>query len=115
MTKASKGPPSNVCPERYCFFWLEPGGSADISARVYSSLDEALNEGVFTPFPEGGCRCRFGVCTRLRGATGQRVHQPGLRRPVPARDVRDWYEPCEPALERDGLPHDYFKPNAKDA
>ena len=31
-----------------------------------------------------------------------------VRRPSCLPDARDWYEPCEPELDRAGLPHDYF-------
>jgi hypothetical protein len=111
-----KRPPSNICPERYCFFWMAPGDRADISGGPYSSLEEALREATLTPFPEGGCSCRFGICTRLSAATGRQVHRPPpSRQHFPVENIRDWYEPCEPALERDGLPDDYFVTDAKDA
>jgi hypothetical protein len=95
----SKRLPPNICPERYCFFWIPHGGSADMSGQIQSSVDAAFREGGFASFPEGGCSCTFGICMRLPGAKGE----------------RDWYEPCEPELDADGLPHVYFMPDAKDA
>lgn len=90
-------PPSDFCPGRYCVFWVTPGGSADMSGRIYRSLEDALapHEG-WVKFPKGGCSCSFGVCTRTDPVAGD----------------HDWYEPCEPALERDNLPWFYFIPTA---
>jgi hypothetical protein len=79
-------PPPNVCPERYCFFWIPPGGRAHQKGRWVS-------------FPEGGCSCSLGICTRLPGAKGE----------------RDYYEPCEPELDADGLPHTYFISHENDS
>ena len=42
------------------------------------------------------CRETFGLCIRL----------------VPDKSNTDWYEPCEPELEKHGLPWFYFIPNA---
>jgi hypothetical protein len=97
-TDPGKRPPPNICPQRYCFFWIPPGGSADTSGQLHPSLGEALHKGVFTSFPEGGCSCRLGNCSRLPVANG----------------TRDYYEPCEPELDADGLPHDYFVADAND-
>ncbi len=67
-----------------------------MSGRTYSSVEEALaNSGSLVKFPHGGCSCSFGICTRLDPVAGD----------------RDWYEPCEPKLERDGLPWFYFIPS----
>lgn len=91
-------PPSDQCPGEYCFQWIPPGGSADMSGRSYGSVREALaRRDGWVDFPDGGCSCTFGVCTRLDPVAGD----------------RDWYEPCEPALERDGLPWFYFIPSAE--
>jgi hypothetical protein len=46
-------------------------------------------------FPQGGCSCTFGRCTRLDPVEGD----------------HDWYESCQPALERDGLAWFYFIPS----
>lgn len=89
-------PPADVCPGKYCFQWVSPGGAANMSGRSYRSLQEALNRrDDFVEFPQGGCSCSFGLCTRLDPIAGD----------------RDWYEPCEPELERDGLPWFYFTPS----
>lgn len=89
-------PPADFCPGRYCFLWVPPGGAADLSGRTYSSFQEAITRRAdWTEFPQGGCGCRFGVCTRLDPVAGD----------------HDWYEPFEPALERDGLPWFYFIPS----
>jgi hypothetical protein len=64
-----------------------------MSGRRYASLKEAFkHRDDWVEFPQGGCCCTFGKCTRLDPVEGD----------------HDWYEPCEPALERDGLPWFYF-------
>ena len=64
-----------------------------MSGRLYNSVQEAItHRDDWVEFPQGGCRCSFGLCTRLDHVAGD----------------RDWYEPCEPELERDGLPWFYF-------
>jgi hypothetical protein len=70
-----------------------------MSGQIYSSVDEAFRKAAFTSFPEGGCSCTFGICRRLPGAKSERDH----------------YEPCEPELDADSLPHGYFMTDAKDA
>ncbi|HZY87206.1 MAG TPA: hypothetical protein VFE78_20385 [Gemmataceae bacterium] len=78
--------------------WVPPGGVADMSGRANASLKEALTrQDGWVEFPQGGCSCTFGRCTRL----------------APAEGDHDWYEPCEPALERDGLPWFYFIPSVE--
>jgi hypothetical protein len=78
--------------------WITPGGKADMSGREYSSPEEALARfDEWVEFPEGGCSCTFGRCTRQDPVGGD----------------RDWYEPNEPALERDGLPWFYFIPSVE--
>lgn len=42
------------------------------------------------------CRATFGLCKRL----------------APDKCNKDWYDPCEPELEKNGLPWFYFIPNA---
>lgn len=75
---------------------MAAGGVADLSGRAHRSLEEALRTTKdWTKFPEAGCGCTFGVCTRLDAIAGD----------------RDWYEPNEPALEQDGLPWFYFIPS----
>jgi hypothetical protein len=46
------------------------------------------------------------------------MHTPGwavqqLRSHAGVAGDHDWYEPCKPALERDGLPWFYFLPSAE--
>lgn len=91
-------PPADFCPGRYCFFWVPPGGIADMSGHIYRSLAEAMrrSDGL-VDFPLGGCACSFGLCTRLDPIAGD----------------HDWYEPCEPALKNDGLPWFYFVPSVE--
>ncbi len=89
-------PPANICPGRYCFMWVPPGGAADMSGRSYRSFQEAITwRDDRVEFPHGGCSCSFGLCTRLDPVAGD----------------RDWYEPFERALEQDGLPWFYFTPS----
>lgn len=42
------------------------------------------------------CNSQFGIC----------------KRSIPNENNKDWYEPCEPELEKFGLPWFYFIPNA---
>ena len=85
-------PPEGVCPEKYCFHWVTPGGYADMTGRRYASREEALRNAEWTPFPDGGCSCTLGLCKRFDPVNGS----------------QDFYEPCEPRLEEDGLPWFYF-------
>ncbi len=52
------------CPKEKCFFWIKPGGSADMSGKRYGNIQEALKKGKFTPFPDGGCSCTK-KCSRI--------------------------------------------------
>jgi hypothetical protein len=36
-------PPTDVCPEYYCFNWVSPDGMNQMSGRLYRSLVEALS------------------------------------------------------------------------
>jgi hypothetical protein len=86
-------PLPNICPQEYCFHWVVPGGKASPPGRRYTSSLEALEDSVNWPvWPEGGCACSFGRCTRLDAATGE----------------ADFYEAHEWNLERVGLPWFYF-------
>jgi hypothetical protein len=86
-------PPADICPERYCWHWVPPGGIKDVSGRVYDSVEEAFTQrDGCVEFPDGGCGCSVGFCTRLDPIAGK----------------HDWYESYEPELERDGLPWFYF-------
>jgi len=91
-------PPADFCPGRYCFQWIPPGGAADMSGRSYRSVQESLSSrDGWVEFPDGGCACTFGACNRLDPVAGD----------------HDWYAPCEPTLEGDGLPWFYFIPSAE--
>ncbi len=61
-----------------------------ICTRFYDDIDEALQHA--EPVTEAGCGCSFGVCIRDENKKGE----------------KDWYEPCEPELESQGLPWFYF-------
>jgi hypothetical protein len=89
-------PSLDICPEQYCFFWAKQGDFMDTSGVAHESLDKAFeylshNDG-WLEVKQSRCSCRFGTCKRL-----------GLN-----KDDRDWYEPCEPELKKDGLPWFYF-------
>jgi hypothetical protein len=81
-------PPASVCPERFCFFWLEVGDG--FAPGFHQNLEASFSE--MQLVTEAHCGCSFGVCTRSD----------------PERGDNDWYEPCEPFLERAGLPRFYF-------
>jgi hypothetical protein len=84
---ASERPPPLVCPRRYCFNFVEAGNL--LAPGRHASLDDAVDR--LSTVTEDYCSGSFGRCKRggLGGDT-------------------DWYEPCEPVLERDGLPWFYF-------
>ena len=90
--ETSEIPARGECPRRFCFFWVPAGGKKDLSGRLYESVEEAFREAKFVTFTSGGCGCSFGVCSRSG--------EPG--------SGKDWYEPCEPELDKAGLPHHYF-------
>ena len=73
-------PSRHICPEKYCFFW---GTSSYINGKLSmkNKCDEAFKA-------LAGYDC--------------------IRRPDHQTPAKDYYEPCEPELQRDGLPDDYF-------
>jgi hypothetical protein len=81
-------PSPNICPKEYCFFWTEEGDY--FAPDLYGDLQEALNN--TKEITRSGCRCTFGKCVRNKDANG----------------LKDWYEPCEPELEKAELPWFYF-------
>lgn len=93
-------PSLEECPKHYCFSWVPPGGSADLSGKVYDSFKEAVEgskKGV--AFLRGSCAAPFGPCKR---ATGD------------AKD-NDCYEPFNSRLKKSGLPELFFcNPEALD-
>ncbi len=66
------------CPKEGCFHWVCPGGAADVSGKTHASVDDAFKNGEWRSFPDGGCACSFGKCTRL-DPDGE----------------ADFYEPCD--------------------
>lgn len=53
-----------LCPKDDCFYWITPGGAADMSGQIYQSLEESFAKGKWKEFPDGGCSCRH-KCSRL--------------------------------------------------
>jgi len=53
------------CPKERCFFWIPPGGFADMSGEVFYTLDESFEKGDWVEFRFGGCSCAFGSCSRI--------------------------------------------------
>ena len=90
-------PDNTICPKHYCFHWLEKGSY--IARGLHSSLEEAFN--YMEEALESGCVNSFGFCRR-----DERIQN--FKKSQPYQRCKDWYEPCEPALDKDGLPHDYF-------
>lgn len=52
------------CPEVKCFFWVLPGGRADVSGKVHANVDESIRNGKWVDFPNGGCSHHL-KCSRL--------------------------------------------------
>ena len=71
---------SEECPKHLCFHWLEKGNR--FAPGFYKNLDEALSHAEVVE--ESGCGCSFGVCVRINRL----------------EENRDWFEPCEPELEK---------------
>lgn len=91
MWNPREKPPADVCPQRYCWHWLEQG--TWYAPGLYDSLREATRH--LVPVTGSRCGCRFGRCTRLD----------------PTHGDNDWYESDGAALARDGLPWFYFYPD----
>lgn len=86
-------PSLEECPEKYCFCWTPPGGTADLSGKEYDTFEEAIdasNKGV--TFIHGGCAAPLGPC----------------RRGTKNSNDRDSYEPFERVLKKDGFPNLFF-------
>lgn len=64
------------CPKEKCFYWICPGGAADMSGKTYATVEDAFKKGKWQSFPDGGCSC-LKKCSRL--------HEDG---------EGDYYEPC---------------------
>jgi len=83
-------PDLSICPQHFCFFWDEKG---DLKAPgFYKSPEEALNH--FVKITKSQCGFQYGCCSRNKAVNG----------------IKDFYEPCEPRLEKAGLPDFYFNP-----
>jgi hypothetical protein len=90
-------PDYTICPKHYCFHWLEKGDY--IAKGLHNNLKVSSNH--FEKVIEGGCGNSFGLCLRDEQLKVIKI----------ANDdpwIRDRYEPCEPALNAAGLPHNYF-------
>ncbi len=85
-------PAADICPKQFCFHWLLPGGMAETSGRRFKSVRDAAKSGFWLSYPDGGCACTYGVCTRLDAESG----------------ISDCYEPNEKELAKNGLPWFYF-------
>ncbi|MBY0013428.1 hypothetical protein H7K49_23385 [Paenibacillus typhae] len=60
---------------------------------VFSDVKKAMNvANKAKPALKGHCGCSFGICIRESSDSSH----------------KDWYEPNEPELEKDGLPTDHF-------
>jgi len=90
---SNQKPPLNICPEHYCFCWVPPKGSADLSGKVYDSFEEAVaaaKTGVV--FLHGGCAAPFGPCKRISKSEAD----------------KDCYEPYNSCLKKADLPELFF-------
>lgn len=52
------------CPKDKCFHWVCPGGFADMSGKVHSSVESSFTNGEWGKFPDGGCTCQQ-KCIRI--------------------------------------------------
>ena len=77
----------DLCPKKYCFFFVEHNDYH--ASGLYENLEAALFNLQLSE--KSSCDCSFGRCTRIY-----------------SNGDRDWYEPCEPTLDQDNLPYDYF-------
>ena len=88
-------PPSDTCPEGFCFHWAEAGDKVTGIGRLYDSLEDAMSDA--TPVNTPKCACSFGACVRAPNSDSE----------------TDWYEPNEPLLQKAELPWFYFIPSTK--
>lgn len=86
--QANQQPDPNICPQKFCFFWNEKG--TWIAKGFHSSLESAL--GNMVKVHKSECGFQYGHCIR----NGENI------------EGKDYYEPCEPALRKAGLPEFYF-------
>lgn len=85
-------PSLEECPEHYCFCWTPPGGTADLSGKVYDSLSDAITSQDRVTFLHGGCSAPFGRCRRETKSTLD----------------NDYYEPHNWGLKKHELPELFF-------
>jgi hypothetical protein len=86
-------PSLNVCPEKYCFCWVPPKGTADLSGKIYDSFEEAVSASATrVVFLHGGCAAPFGPC----------------KRGTKSEADKDCYEPFESCLRKANLPELFF-------
>ena len=79
------------CPEKYCFHWVSIEDKH--LPYLYKNIYRAYKTSNKTrPVKKGYCGCSFGVCARLDIE----------------KNNKDWYEPHEPQLEKNGLSHNHF-------
>ncbi|TYP79851.1 hypothetical protein [Paenibacillus methanolicus] len=79
------------CPEQFCFHWVERGDKHVplLLPELEVDLDYAnRSKAAYRAY----CGSPFGICSRIDGSDGN----------------RDWYEPCEPLLQRWGVKDDHF-------
>ncbi len=70
---------SKECPKDWrCFHWIPPGGFAEMSGETHKSLDKAFKSEKWIAFPDGGCSCSFGKCTRLCADGEADFFEPGI-------------------------------------
>ena len=89
----NKKPCLDICPEHYCFCWVPPKGSADLSGKSYNSFEGAVaaaKTGVI--FLHGGCAAPLGPCKR--GSKSE--------------SDKDCYEPFNSCLRKANLPELFF-------
>lgn len=85
---------ANWCPRNFCFFWLGKGDM--IPGETSESSDGVSNN--YKKINKGRCAENLGPCSR-----NSRFKKGSID-----RNAIDWYEPCEPYLDRERLAHDYF-------
>ena len=100
-----KRPDEDVCPKLYCVHWVPSKGAAwlaKLSTHVCKSSQEVFQaQDGWVTFPNGGCACPYGRCSRLPAGT------PAVETDATSK-YGDMYESHVVELERDGLPWFYF-------
>ena len=81
-------PDLTICPKHFCFFWNEEGDY--VAKGLHKNVEEAM--GKMIRVTRNHCGFSYGQCVRNEDLRGD----------------KDYYEPCEPRLEKAGLPDFYF-------